>query len=70
MDLHPIGAMSALEAARRHANSAMPNAPVVLPRAERRRPAVNPGPLRRGTAGTLRRIADRLDARRPVARTS
>ena len=36
MDLHPIGAMSALEAARRHANSAMPNAPVVLPRAKRR----------------------------------
>jgi len=68
MDLHPIGAMSALDAARRHANSAMPNAPVVLPRAKRR-PA-NPGPLRRGTAGTLRRIADRLDARRAVARTS
>ncbi|MEV0649046.1 hypothetical protein AB0I28_27710 [Phytomonospora sp. NPDC050363] len=69
MDLHPIGAMSALEAARRHANSAMPNAPVVLSRAERRGP-VAPGPLRRGTAGTLRRLADRLDSRRPLARTS
>ncbi|GIG65571.1 hypothetical protein [Phytomonospora endophytica] len=68
MDLHPIGAMSALEAARRHANSAMPNAPVVLPRVKRR--PENPGPLRRGTAGTLRRLADRLDARRPVTRTS
>ena len=73
MDLHPLGAFAALEETRRHVNSAMPCAPVVEPRERRRHTradAAAPGVVRRGTAGALRRLADRLDAagaRRPAA---
>lgn len=60
MDLHPLGVL-AVDATRRHVTSALPDAPVVQPRRPRR-----PGPVRRGAAGTLRLIADRLDSRRPA----
>lgn len=57
--MEPIAYLHAVDAMRRHVNSALPHAPVVPGREPRRRQ--RPGPVRRGTATTLRRIANRLE---------
>lgn len=60
--MEPIGMIFAVDATRRHALSALPDAPVVADDA----PGANggqrgPGPVRRTAANGLRRLADRLE---------
>lgn len=56
--MEPIAAIIGVNLTRQYAHSAMPDAPV---QPERPRPAKRVGPVRRGAAVTLRRLANRLE---------
>lgn len=64
--MHPVGMIVALQETRDHLSSALPNAPVVDDgRGGPKRPPRG-APLRRATAGLLRRLAERVEPPRPV----
>lgn len=62
--MEPIAAILAVDAARRHAESARPGAPVVPYTTRSRKPAS--GPARRAVVRSLRRLADGLELRAEV----
>jgi hypothetical protein len=63
--MNPPATNLALDATRRYALSARPDAPVVPgPPDDRRRRTPLADPARRATAGLLRRLADRVEPRR------
>lgn len=57
--MDPIASIIGVNLTRQYAHSALPDAPV---QPERPRPPKRVGPVRRGAASTLRRMANQLEA--------
>ncbi|MEV1286176.1 hypothetical protein [Micromonospora sp. NPDC049679] len=64
--MDPLGMNLALTATRRHVLSARPDAPIVPPRPTRAPRPHRVDPVRRATAGLLRRLADRVEPCHPL----
>jgi len=68
--IDPSAFVQAMNRTRERVNSARPDAPVVPERVRRTRLRRRGDPFRRVTAVLLRRLADRVEPRRPECRTA